>query len=129
MPKKITIDAPSSTVILAARHLDHTEGPVQVGTIVDSATRSAITLVLRYIARAHNAPAAPEICELPHESIEEEDVCERQRLARDSALLKQTLTQAILDLKLPLPAHNHGDFDDGLEAAIETVAQVFDTLE
>lgn len=81
-------------------------------------------------AELHNASVSPlQICELPHESIGEEDECERQRLARDSALLKQTLTQAILDLKLPLPAHNHGDFDDGLEAAIETVAQVFDTLE
>jgi hypothetical protein len=57
-PKRITIDGPSEAVILAARHLDATEGPVQVGAIVDSATRSAITTVLRYIATAHNNPAA-----------------------------------------------------------------------
>jgi hypothetical protein len=55
--KRILIDAPSEMVILAARHLDATEGPVQVGRIVDTATRSAITTVLRYIDTAHNAPA------------------------------------------------------------------------
>jgi hypothetical protein len=55
--KRIEIDAPSEAVILAARHLDATEGPVQVGSIVDTATRSAITTVLRYIATAHNSPA------------------------------------------------------------------------
>jgi len=56
--KRITIDAPSEIVILAARHLDATEGPVQVGRLVDTATRSAITTVLRYIAKAHNTPPA-----------------------------------------------------------------------
>jgi hypothetical protein len=55
--KRIAIEAPSEMVILAARHLDATEGPVQVGAIVDSATRSAITMVLRYISNAHNSPA------------------------------------------------------------------------
>lgn len=55
---RITIDAPSEMVILAARHLDATEGPVQVGLTVDMATRSAITTVLRYIAKAHNSPKA-----------------------------------------------------------------------
>jgi hypothetical protein len=58
-PKRITIDAPSEMVILAARHLDATEGRVQVGAMVDSSTRSAITTVLRYIATAHNSPAEP----------------------------------------------------------------------
>lgn len=57
--KRITIDAPDSTTILAARHLDATEGRVQVGTTVDSSTRAAITRVLDYVARAHNSPAAP----------------------------------------------------------------------
>jgi hypothetical protein len=57
-PKRITIDAPSEMVIFAARHLDATEGLVQIGTVVDSAARSAITTVLRYIATAHNSPAA-----------------------------------------------------------------------
>lgn len=57
-PKRITIDAPGEMVILAARHLDATESPVRVGTVVDSAARSAITTVLRYIATAHNSPAA-----------------------------------------------------------------------
>ncbi|MEV4861445.1 hypothetical protein [Streptomyces ossamyceticus] len=56
-PKRITIDAPSEAVILAARHLDATEGPVQVGRYVDASTRSAITTVLRYISKAHNSPA------------------------------------------------------------------------
>lgn len=55
--KRITIDAPSEAVILAARHLDATEGPVQVGATVDASTRSAITTVLRYISEAHNSPA------------------------------------------------------------------------
>ncbi|MFJ1667370.1 hypothetical protein ACIOK4_13475 [Streptomyces bottropensis] len=54
--KRILIDAPSEMTILAARHLDATEGPVQTGSIVDTSARSAITTVLRYIATAHNAP-------------------------------------------------------------------------
>lgn len=57
-PKRITIDAPSEATILAARHLDATEGRVQIGATVDPSTRSAITCVLRYIAKAHNSPAA-----------------------------------------------------------------------
>lgn len=56
--KRITIDAPSEATVLAARHLDATEGRVHVDTIVDASTRSAITTVLRYIAKAHNSPAA-----------------------------------------------------------------------
>lgn len=56
--KRITIDAPSEMTVLAARHLDATEGPVQIGRTVDTAARSAITTVLRYIAKAHNSPAA-----------------------------------------------------------------------
>lgn len=59
--KRITIDAPDSTTVLAARHLDATEGRVQVGTTVDSATRAAISQVLRYIATAHNSPAATDL--------------------------------------------------------------------
>lgn len=57
--KRILIDAPDGATILAARHLDATEGRVQIGSTVDTATRSAITQVLRYIAKAHNSPAAP----------------------------------------------------------------------
>jgi hypothetical protein len=56
--KRILIDPPSEMVILAARHLDQTEGRVQTGTTVDASTRSAINAVLDYIATAHNAPAA-----------------------------------------------------------------------
>lgn len=56
--KRILIDAPDGPTILAARHLDATEGRVQVGLTVDTATRSAITAVLSYVARAHNAPPA-----------------------------------------------------------------------
>lgn len=59
--KRIVTDAPSEAVILAARHLDATEGPVQVGRTVDTATRSAITTVLRYIAKAHNSPTGPNL--------------------------------------------------------------------
>lgn len=56
--KRILIDPPGGAVILAARHLDQTEGRVQTGTTVDASTRSAINAVLNYIATAHNAPAA-----------------------------------------------------------------------
>lgn len=59
--KRITIDAPDAATILAARHLDATEGRVQTGTTVDTATRSAITQVLRYISTAHNSPATPSL--------------------------------------------------------------------
>ena len=55
-PKRILIDPPGEAVILAARHLDATEGRVQVGSSVDAAARSAITCVLNYIATAYNAP-------------------------------------------------------------------------
>lgn len=73
---------PDELTILAARHLDTTEGPVQIGSTVDAATRFAINQVLRYVAAAHNAYAAPpvEICELPHTSDTEEEECEEQRL-------------------------------------------------
>lgn len=56
---RITINAPDGSTIHAARHLDATEGRVQIGTIVDASTRSAINRVLDYIATAHNSPAAP----------------------------------------------------------------------
>jgi hypothetical protein len=55
-PKRITIDPPGEAVILAARHLDATEGRVQVGSSVNESTRSAITCVLNYVAKAHNTP-------------------------------------------------------------------------
>ena len=55
--RKILIDPPGEAVVMAARHLDWTEGPVQTGTTVDMSTRSAINCVLRYIAKAHNASA------------------------------------------------------------------------
>ena len=58
--KHIAIDAPDGPTILAARHLDAIEGPVQVGATVTTATRSAIDQVLRYIAKAHNSPATAE---------------------------------------------------------------------
>lgn len=59
--KSIAIEPPSAATILAARHLDATEGPVQIGRTVDTAARSAITTVLRYIATAHNSPTAPDL--------------------------------------------------------------------
>ena len=55
MDKRVTLEAPSTGTVLAARHLDIQEGPVQVGTVVDQSTRSAITQVVRYVAQAHNA--------------------------------------------------------------------------
>lgn len=106
MTKRITIDAPDSLVILAARHLDATEGPVQIGDVVTASTRGAINRVLRYIAMAHNAPAA------------------------DPGELKQTLTRAVFALKTPPPDGSRryqAGFDAGLEAAIDAVARVFDT--
>ncbi|MFB7440218.1 hypothetical protein ACFC01_17975 [Streptomyces mirabilis] len=57
--KRITIDAPDGPTILAARHLDPTEGRVQIGSTVDTATRSAITRVLGYIAKAHGSAGVP----------------------------------------------------------------------
>jgi hypothetical protein len=53
---KIVIEPPGEAVILAARHLDQNEGPARVGTVIDSETRGAINAVLRYVAKAHNAP-------------------------------------------------------------------------
>jgi hypothetical protein len=53
--KRILIDPPGGAVILAARHLDATEGPVQIGSTVDASTRSAIDRVLDYVAKAHNS--------------------------------------------------------------------------
>lgn len=58
MTKKITIPPPDEATVLAARHLDETEGPAQIGTLMTASTRGAINRVLRYIAMAHNAPAA-----------------------------------------------------------------------
>jgi len=56
---RITIAPPDESTIYAARHLDLTEGRVQVGTIADASTRAAINRVIDYIAAAHNSPAAP----------------------------------------------------------------------
>lgn len=55
----ITIEPPTAATILAARHLDATEGRVQVDTIVDTATRAAIDRVLAYVTKAHNSPITP----------------------------------------------------------------------
>lgn len=60
--KLITIEAPNAATILAARHLDATEGPVRTGCTVDTATRSAINHVLNYVAQAHNSLSDPESC-------------------------------------------------------------------
>jgi len=78
-----TIKPPDAPTILAARHLDATEGPVQVGRYVDQSTRSAIDRVLQYVASAHNARTGVpvEICERPHQSTEEEEECERRRVS------------------------------------------------
>lgn len=53
-------DRPSSTVILAARHLDLTEGRMGLpGHVVDDSDRSALTAVLGYISKQYNAPDVP----------------------------------------------------------------------
>lgn len=53
-------DRPPSIVILAARHLDLTEGRMGLpGHVVDDSDRSALTAVLGYVAKQHNAPKAP----------------------------------------------------------------------
>lgn len=49
------IPRPNELTILAARHLDAIEGPVQIGRALTADDRSAINAVLRYVARAHNA--------------------------------------------------------------------------
>lgn len=43
-----------SLTLLAARHLDETEGPVQVGRVLTATDRSAINTLLRYVSRMHN---------------------------------------------------------------------------
>lgn len=53
MDKRVTLEPPSAGTVMAARHLDINEGPVRVGSTVDQATRSAITQVVRYVAKAH----------------------------------------------------------------------------
>jgi hypothetical protein len=45
-------------VLLAARHLDETEGRVQVGRRLDPTDRAAIDCVLGYLARIHNGEEA-----------------------------------------------------------------------
>lgn len=60
--KLITIESPNAATILAARHLDATEGPVRTGSTVDTATRSAITQVLNYVSAAHNSPPVEKPC-------------------------------------------------------------------
>lgn len=88
-------EAPDAIVILAARHLDATEGPVQIGSTVDRSTRFALDQVLRYIAQAHNASNAPvEVCELPHRSDEEEKRCEEQRVSAQPVSAAYTRLQA-----------------------------------
>lgn len=74
------IDPPDGSTVLAARHLDATEGRVQVGSTVDTATRSAITTVLRYVAKAHNSPSVPAEQQLGRA----ENALERLRLAREA---------------------------------------------
>jgi hypothetical protein len=48
------IEPPDATVVLAARHLDATEGRAWTGTRIDPTTRSAIDQVIGYVAKAHN---------------------------------------------------------------------------
>lgn len=53
-------DRPSSTVILAARHLDLTEGRMGLpGHVVDDSDRSALATVLGYVSKQYNAPDVP----------------------------------------------------------------------
>jgi hypothetical protein len=54
----VPVEPPGEAVILAARHLDATEGRVWIGSVIDVATRSAMDTVLTYVARAHNARRA-----------------------------------------------------------------------
>ncbi len=75
-------DPPDGATILAARHLDATEGPVRVGSTVDTATRAAITRVLGYVAKAHNSPSVPAEQQLGRP----ENALERLRLAREALI-------------------------------------------
>lgn len=54
----IRLEPPGPLTVLAARHLDATEGPVQVGRTLTTEDRSAITTVLRYVAMAYNTPSS-----------------------------------------------------------------------
>lgn len=104
------VEMPNATVILAARHLDATEGPVQVGRYVDQSTRSAIDHVLGYVARAHNGRASEplQICELPHQSVEEEEECEVQRVTASEDVQPDTPRC----IHCTHPKADHSDRDD-----------------
>jgi hypothetical protein len=79
---RILIDPPDGSTVLAARHLDATEGRVQVGSTVDASTRAAITCVLDYVAKAHNSPSVPAEQQLGRA----ENALERLRLAREALI-------------------------------------------
>jgi hypothetical protein len=68
----LTPKRPDSVTVLAARHLDETEGPVQIGRVITALDRSAINTVLRYVARAYNAPlpSCPVCGHLNHDSLQ-----------------------------------------------------------
>jgi hypothetical protein len=55
-PRRILVERPSEIVILAARHLDSTEGIGRAGHMLTASDVGAINTVLRYVARAHNGP-------------------------------------------------------------------------
>ncbi|MER5694903.1 DUF6085 family protein [Streptomyces mirabilis] len=119
--KRVTIDAPDGTTILAARHLDATEGRVQIGSTVDTATRSAITRVLGYIAKAHGsasllASTAPLAAGLP----QVQGRC--PACGRTSLFLGDGgyVTCSIIDCPNPSAADEllHGDAQDQLARAL-----------
>jgi hypothetical protein len=65
-------DRPSPTVILAARHLDLTEGRMGLpGHVVDDSDRSALETVLRYVSAQYNAPKAPQSLKTLHDAAQD----------------------------------------------------------
>lgn len=54
------IERPASIVLIAARHLDETEGPMRVGHVLTDTDRSALNAVLRYISAANSAAGTME---------------------------------------------------------------------
>lgn len=73
--------APSEAVRKRLRRWAYAAGHIE--SELDGAVDRIYELVARDVLSrtAPEPPAAPTICELPHETIEEEDECERRRLA------------------------------------------------
>lgn len=84
-------ERPSSIVILAARHLDLTEGRMGLpGHVMDDSDRSALNTVLAYVSAQHRAPETPAA---PVRPVREQ----RPKNLRDAAQRVASLMQGLDD--------------------------------